>query len=332
MHTPDTSPRQLLAVIQAFSLSRVVTTAVVGGLFNAVAGKGATTVGDLAADLKWSADRAGRVIDALGALGVLTRDGETVRLTDAGRSLVDGEPGSLAPAARMIHGDGWAAWTGFPQWLSQPDDDGDVFDTFAEDPQAYRVFGEQMVASSGRRAPAVVSAARLAGDETVLDLGGGSGAMARAFLTAHEGVRVTVGDRGYARAGATAYLASIPSHRWSFAEVDFFDGVPSGYDVYLLSRILHDWADDKALAILSACRAAMGDGARVLVYDRAVSGEADVTFRMADLNAGLMCGGRERTVAEMVALLEAAGFQVRSTTAISGEHYLFDARKRALDG
>jgi len=38
---------------------------------------------------------------------------------------------------------------------------------------------------------------------------------------------------------------------------DFFAAVPAGADAYVLKSIIHDWDDDRALAILETCREAM---------------------------------------------------------------------------
>ena len=48
----------------------------------------------------------------------------------------------------------------------------------------------------------------------------------------------------------------------------FFDSVPAGADLYVLRQVLHDWPDDQAVEILSACRRAITDaGAHILVSD-----------------------------------------------------------------
>ena len=38
---------------------------------------------------------------------------------------------------------------------------------------------------------------------------------------------------------------------------DFFDSVPEGGDAYVLKDIVHDWDDDRAMAILRNCRRVM---------------------------------------------------------------------------
>ncbi len=51
---------------------------------------------------------------------------------------------------------------------------------------------------------------------------------------------------------------------------DFFVAVPSGADAYLVSRVIHDWDDADARRVLATCRAAMSDGARLLLVEAIV--------------------------------------------------------------
>jgi len=47
--------------------------------------------------------------------------------------------------------------------------------------------------------------------------------------------------------------------------------------VYVLSRILHDWPDPDAVAILRRCRAAMSNGARLCVLEQIAPDSAGVS-------------------------------------------------------
>jgi hypothetical protein len=95
---------------------------------------------------------------------------------------------------------------------------------------------------------------------------------------------------------------------------DFFDEVPRGGDAYLLARILHDWEDDAAVAILERCRTAMAPGSHLLVVDALLPERADPdspgAIRM-DLHMLVLFGSAERTGNQLTALLDRAGFTVQ---------------------
>jgi O-methyltransferase domain len=107
---------------------------------------------------------------------------------------------------------------------------------------------------------------------------------------------------------------------------DFFESVPAGGDVYLLRRVVHNWAEEHAIAILANCRNAIGDqSARLLVADmitpeRAVSGpaEEEAVFTL-DLHVLVLLGARERSASEFRVLLQAAGFRIEEVLATSPE-------------
>jgi hypothetical protein len=103
---------------------------------------------------------------------------------------------------------------------------------------------------------------------------------------------------------------------------DFFAALPAGADGYILASILHDWDDERALAILRTVRAAITPAGRLLVVEDVLPEGNQPSFsRWLDLLMLVLVGGRERTAEEFRALLAAAGFRltrvVPTTTAAS---------------
>jgi hypothetical protein len=87
--------------------------------------------------------------------------------------------------------------------------------------------------------------------------------------------------------------------------------VPSGGNAYLLKWIIHDWDDERSVAILKNCYRAMAAHGKVLVIEAVIPrGNAPSFHKFMDLNMLVMTGGRERSEAEYRVLLEAAGFRL----------------------
>jgi ubiquinone/menaquinone biosynthesis C-methylase UbiE len=150
---------------------------------------------------------------------------------------------------------------------------------------------------------------------TIVDIGGGQGLLVAELVRHLPQAQGVVQDRA-------EVLASSPAEVMRFADRlelrggDFFNGVPEVGDVYLLSRILHDWPDEQAEAILRSCRRSMPEGARLCVLEQAVP-EADaltdderIALSIKDLNMLVLVGGKERTLEAYRNLLEATGFSL----------------------
>jgi hypothetical protein len=155
----------------------------------------------------------------------------------------------------------------------------------------------------------------------IVDVGGGSGTVLAGLLQAHPHVQGVLFDRPAVIAATAAQLAeSTFADRIELARGDFFQAVPTGGDVYLLKSVLHDWSDERAIAILTTCRRAMPSQATLLVMERLVPDlmRADLVHQaiaVADLNLLVTLGGRERTEAEFRTLLTASGFTIQRVTA-----------------
>ena len=91
---------------------------------------------------------------------------------------------------------------------------------------------------------------------------------------------------------------------------DFFESVPGGADMYVLSMILHDWDDEQASHLLRNIATAAPSGALVRAFELVVpAGDQPHMAKMIDLTMLAMLPGRERDEAELRDLFEAAGLR-----------------------
>ena len=259
-----------------------------------------------------------RMLRHLVTVGVLRRDGpDGYALTARGEALRDDHPAGLRALldleravgraelslARLLH----TVRTGqpaFPAQFGRP-----FWDDLAADPALAASFDEQMAADVTAWAPNIVAAYDWGSLGHLVDVGGGNGALLAALLLQHPRLRGTVLDLPGAALAARGTLAAAGlADRAHAVAGSFFDPLPPDAGGYLLCAILHDWDDQAALAILRRCAEAAGAGGRVLVVEKLAT-EADPRTEM-DLRVLAWFGGRERDLAQLTALAEAAGLRV----------------------
>lgn len=93
---------------------------------------------------------------------------------------------------------------------------------------------------------------------------------------------------------------------------DFFTEIPRSKSLLLLKKVIHDWTDEPAMAILRNCRAALPAGGRLLLVENVVPPGNEPSFaKWLDLLMLVYVGGRERTADEFRELLATSGFEVK---------------------
>jgi hypothetical protein len=187
-----------------------------------------------------------------------------------------------------------------------------LFDYLQQNVDAADAFNQGMTNVSSMLAYAVLLAYDFAGISSIVDIGGGQGKLMGRILQFNPEMRGTVFDTPSTIERAKRQLGNDAwDRRCSYVTGDFFTSVPEGADAYLLSSVIHDWDDDRAIKILRNCRSAMTKNSRVLLVDTIVPDAATASFsKLLDLNMLVMNGGRERTKAEFCALLEASDYEV----------------------
>jgi hypothetical protein len=129
--------------------------------------------------------------------------------------------------------------------------------------------------------------------------------MLASILQVHPTLHGVLSDLPYLVAGASPLIeAARVSSRCEVIGGDAFTAVPAGYETYLLSRVIHDWDDKRAIALLTRCHEAMQPRGKVLLVERVIlaSSTPQLLVLESDVQMLVMAGGKERTDAEYRAL------------------------------
>jgi SAM-dependent methyltransferase len=311
-------PLALLEILNGMWVARAVQVAAELGLADLLA-EGPRSVDSLAVATSTDVDALERLLRALSTVGIFAPAGPgAYAQTPRSGCLASGHPASMRNAARMFGADWqWRAWTALPDAIRSG---GPAFDAAhgvnlldylrGSDPAAGELFDAAMLDMSAFLNRAVVAAYQLPENAVVIDVGGGHSTLLADLLQANPSTRGILLDVAAVapRARALVEQAGV-DERCRVEEGDFFSEVPAGGDLLVLNRVLHDWDDERALALLRACRRACGPDARLLIVEQLL--EPDGASRRAaftDLQMLVIRGGRERTATEYAELLERAGF------------------------
>lgn len=232
------SPQGILEVTTAFMKSRVLLTAYELGLFTRV-DEGVRSSAEAARSLGTDPRATDRLMNALCAIGLMEKqEGLFSNTPLASRYLVQGRPDFLAGLMHSVHlWDTWSTLTeavrrGSSVIARQVNERGVDW---------LRAFIAAMHWRARQHAPGVVAALDVSGVSRVLDVGGGSGAYAMAFVRAREGISAVVLDLPNVIPLTCEYISREGlSDRVETVVGDYEkDELGTGFDVVFLSAIIH---------------------------------------------------------------------------------------------
>jgi hypothetical protein len=284
---------------------------------------GAQPVAALAQATGTHATSLNRVMRLLAGEGVFAETDAGFALTAVGRCLCEDVEGSAR--STVLHYTGrrmQEAWsdlehcvrTGEPAHRRRG-----VSNPFADPnrtPADQAIFDAAMAELARTVAAAVAAAYDFASIRTIVDVGGGSGQLIQGVLGRHDHLNGVIFDRPGPIERARARLAAAGlGARCTTVAGDFFAAVPEGGDVYILKHVLHDWDDERAAAILAACRRAMATESRLLIVEGVYPPRMDVSLEArraaaTDINMLVSTGGRQRSAGEFDALLRRGGLRL----------------------
>jgi len=256
---------EILETVRAFWPARVVLTAVELGVADALDGK-ALTAAEAALALKTDTRATELLLDALVALGLATKSGGRYTDSAAARACLAASSPTCGAAGLRHQAHLWRSWSALTEVVRTGRPPGRE----AERPVGeYHDFVRAMYDFAWDRAQLLAKALDLAGARRMLDLGGGPGSYAIACCQLNPGLRAVVFDRPPALDVARDIVARHGAGgQVSLQAGDFLtDDIGTGYDLVLVSQILHSFDDAQCRAILGKAARALVPGGRVVVQE-----------------------------------------------------------------
>ena len=136
-------------------------------------------------------------------------------------------------------------------------------------------------------------------DEVVTDIGGGDGTLIKMIHNKYPQIQPRVLDK------------FINTNEKNHIQVDFFKNYELKSDVFLLSRVLHDWDDESALKILQNISRNIDSNSILYIFEtivpKNITYDKGVTLSFHLLN---FVGGYERTLADFKILLKKVNLKI----------------------
>ncbi|MFM6003128.1 MAG: methyltransferase, partial [Sphaerospermopsis kisseleviana] len=295
--------------------------------------QGAATASTLALSLSVDITPLTTLLEIATTLDLLQKDEhDRYSLTPTGTRLRLDDADSIIPLLQH-HRDGYAAWNallytlqtgqaGFRQVYQM-----DIYQYQGQHPEKLAYFNRYMQQTTTAWLTQVVDYYDFSGH--VIDVGGNTGALIALLLQKFPELKGTVFDLEQAVGQAHAVLSAAGvSERCQVITGSFFEAatIPTDGTLYLISRVLLNWTDQRAIEILQNCRAAMPAQSKLLILDFVLSASNTISTMplLHSLHLGIMFGARTRQRHEFEQLVEAAGFTALRWISINATTFLLE--------
>jgi SAM-dependent methyltransferase len=259
------------------------------------------------------------MITLFAAMGLVKRENGVLNLTEAGREhLVASSPWFIGPyyaslkerpvckdflnVLRTDRPANWGSLKSEKEWARAMEDD-----AFASQ------FSAAMDCRGVYLGQAAAKALDLRDHKQLLDIAGGSGIYACCLAARHSHLVATVFEKPPVDHVARAAIAKRDfAGRVSVIAGNMFaEALPVGFDVHLISNVLHDWDVPVVKQLLAKSFEALEPGGLLVIHDAHINAEKTGPLPVAAYSAMLMHSteGRCYSVAEMGSYLDEAGFK-----------------------
>lgn len=144
---------------------------------------------------------------------------------------------------------------------------------------------------------------------SIMDIGGGYGAILENINAKNPNIECVLFD-------LPKVIDRVTNPNIMRISGNFFEKIPNQSDAFLLSRVLHDWNDEKVKLILKNCYEALPNNGTLYVIENC-SDKIKIDLSLLSLNMSAMCESYERASTQYILLCENTGFQFHSETKLN---------------
>jgi 2-polyprenyl-3-methyl-5-hydroxy-6-metoxy-1,4-benzoquinol methylase len=284
--------QSLREIIYGFQKSRIVLTAFELDLFS-IMRNGELTSAEIAGKCRTKARATDRLLNALVAMELLIKDNDKFRNSDlALQYFVKGSPSYMQGIMHSVNL--WDTWsnltlsvrTGKPSARQAINDRGKNW---------LEAFIAAMHDRARQQAAPSIAILNLNGVKRVLDLGGGSGAFAMAFVDAGKGITATVFDLPNVVPLTKKYILDNGyANRIDTLTGDYtVDSIGFGYDLIFLSAIIHSNSYETNKRLVAKCAASLNPGGQLVIQDHIMSEDRTQPLQGAVFAINMLVGTQE---------------------------------------
>lgn len=278
---------------------------------------GPKTLLELATEIECDETSLYRLLRAITSVGIFNEKEDNVfELNDLGAVLLTDVPGSVKPWALANLGEHYPAFgeltygvkTGkvpFEHAYGIP-----VWEYYKQNHEAAINLAKAMAGMSGAVLKTIIEAYDFSSYKTLVDIGGGNGALMFAVLNTAAESNGIIFDEPYVIQQTELLIPEDLKDRCKVFGGNFFEEIPVGADLYTTKWVIHDWNDAEVIKILSNIYKSMPVGGRLLIIDSVIPDNSKNTphaGKLLDINIMTLTTGKERTLNEFKSLIERAG-------------------------
>jgi precorrin-6B methylase 2 len=300
-----------MSLISKFHESRIFLTAAEMGVFTLLA-KNPMPAPEIANQLKATVRGITILLDAVVSMGLLEKkEGKYHCPAEAASILSKESPTSIMPMV-MLSAGGWKRWSDLTDIVRYGKDRTKATGLDMNESEEEAFIGA-MHAIASRMAPWIVAAIKPGKAKKLLDIGGGSGSYAQAFLETSPGLTATIFDLpsviniAQRRLSTTGLLDRI-----KLVAGDFYkDDLPTGHDLALLSAIIHQNSPEQNIELYRKIFRVLLPGGRLVIRDHVMSSDHTQPASGAFFAVNMLvvtAGGGTYSFDEIKSSLKSAGF------------------------
>lgn len=268
------------------------------------------TAMQLSTELSLNKDKLILLLNALHNANFLNKNDELFKVNSLSELLTENNPESLKYACLNWSGEHLTAWqnldfsiktgnSSFEEIHKKP-----FFDFLNGNPDKLHAYHKAMYQYARDDYKTLPDAIDFGKHKSVMDVGGGYGAILENIKAKKPNVECVLFDLP-----KVIDRVTIPNIKKISGS--FFDKIPNQSEAIILSRVLHDWNNEKAKLILQNCFEALPSNGTIYVIENCAD-KITADLSLLSLNMTAICESYERTTQEYVSLAQTVNFGFQS--------------------